>query len=581
MKRRLFEYFKSPIPSLLGLFNLRRVTPRPMLPVQRDQTSPGQLLAPGEQRDRFLRPTQTIVDQIKHRGDSLNRVQRYAIYEEMVRDPLNNEILCAYAEATTAYNADKGAVFWVTAQNEDIERIQTEMYGRVGAQEKAFAQAKALYMRGDNFLGLKYTDKSHGVLALRYYEPWRVARIEDELDRLTGFAPSDESGEPKEIDTGAVPPYDILHQRLLSHDQEHDYGASLFENAWEKWEDLQSMEDQMVLQRLLRRPDRIMILMDTTGMSYAEAWEQIRVWEKYLYKEINVNTSSRLLESRGIPMTENRDLIIPKGPGSNTEITTVPATNTNDLYRDVEMLMSRYIGALGMPKGYFGFEGGDYRADTSLAKQDPRFAKRAQRGQFAYLHSMTRLGMINLGLCGIDPLRLENRFEIHGMPISNFMEIEYNELLQMRFDLVDRMARAGQDLSLPTETWYRYVLTNVAKLPRELVDHLLAKPAEGGEPGEHLTGRQVAYIQDAVKDQEPLFEAVDEMERAYSACTQTSGAQADLKESLMESLDSAKGKVWDEAAIHASPAGASLREFQMERAKNRLDRLHAMACSIG
>jgi len=581
MARKLIEYFKSPIPSLLGLFNLRRVTPGPMLPVQRDQTSPGQLLAPGEQKDPFLRPTQTIVDQIKHRGDSLNRVQRYAIYEEMVRDPLNNEILNAYAEAVTTFNADKGAVFWVTAQNEDVVNILTEMYGRVGAQEKAFAQVKAMFMRGDNFLGLKYTDKSHGVLALRYYEPWRVARVEDELDRLIGFSTSDETGEPKEIDTAGIPPYDILHQRLLSHDQEHDYGASLFENSWEKWEDLQSMEDQMVLQRLLRRPDRIMILMDTTGMGYAEAWEQIRIWEKYLYKEINVNTASRLLESRGIPMTENRDLIIPKGPGSNTEITTVPATNTNDLYRDVEMLMSRYIGSVGMPKGYFGFEGGEYRADISLAKQDPRFSKRAQRGQFAYLHAMTRLGMINLGLCGLDPLRAENRFEVHGMPISNFMEIEYNELLQMRFDLVDRMARAGQDLNLPTETWYRYVLTNVAKLPRDLVDALLAKPEEGGTPGEAVTPKQAAYLQDAAADQQPLFEAVDEMDRAYSACTQVSGAQSDLKGSLMESLEKDKGRVWDEGIIHGSPAGASLREFQMTRAKNRLDRLHAMACSIG
>lgn len=574
---KLYEYFKHPIPALLGLFNLHRVTPRPMMPVRKDQWQANLPTSPSDQKDPFKRPTQTIVDQIKHRGDSLNRIQRYAIYEEMNRDPLNGEILNAYAEAVTSVNADKGMIFWVTSENADVQRILTTMYAAVGAQEKAFAQVRALFMRGDNMLGLRYTDKSHGIVALRYYDPWKVARIEDELDRLVGFAPADEMGEPKELDQDAIPPFDILHQRLLSHDQETDYGSGLFENAWEKWEDLQSMEDQVVLQRLLRRPDRLLILMDSTGMSLQEAFEQIKIWEAYLYKEINVNTASRLLESRGIPMTENRDLIIPKGQNNQTEITTMPATNTNDLLRDLEMLMSRYIGSVGMPKGYFGFEGGEYRADMSLAKQDPRFAKRAQRGQFAYLHSMTRLGMIHLAMLGLDPLREANKFEVHGMPISNFMEIEYNELLQMRFDLVDRMARTGQDLNLPTEVWYRYVLSSVGKLPKDLVDALLTP-----QPQENIDAKGADRLKDAIKDNKPLFEAIDGLERAYSACTHHSGAQADLNESNQKIFR--KGEVtkeWSESLLHGSPAVGAVRTTQMERAKSRLERLSAMASNFG
>jgi len=576
----LLEYLKNPIPSLLSLFNLHRVTPGPVPPrPTSDPRDPYGARPPSreQQKDPFQRPSQTIADSIKRRAH-LNRIEKYAIYEEMDRDPLNDEILNAYAEAITALNYDKGVVFWVVAENEDVQRILTDMYASVGAQEKAFAQVRAMLKHGDNFLGLKYTERSSGIVALRHYEPWKVARIQDELNRLSGFAPADGSGEPSKIDSDAVPPYDILHQRLLSKDQDTEYGTGLFDSSWEDWEDLQSMMDQIVLQRLLRRPDRLMILMDSTGMSLQEAFEAIKVWESYLYKEINVNTGQRILESRGIPMTENRDLIIPKGPNNGTTIENFPASANNDLYRDWDIVLSKYLGTNGVPKGYFGFEGGDYRSDMTLAKQDPRFAKRAQRGQFSFLQSMTRLGMIHLALVNMDPFRKTNRFEVHGMPISNFMEIEYNELLQMRWDLVDRMARVAEDLRLNPVTWIRYVLINVGKLPSDLVDSLMAQQQE-----ESLESPQAAEMAAALKENKELVENLNEVERSLQACRHFSGPQLGLTEDrVKEFVQVGKDKEIPDNLFDAKSGGAAtVRKMQEERAKARLDRLNAMACSIG
>jgi hypothetical protein len=571
----LYEYLKHPIPTLLGLFNLHRITPGPVLPVppRGDNRLSVQV---DKGKDPFKKPSQTIAESIKRR-QQLNRIQKYAIYEEMDRDPLNDEILNAYGEAATALNYDRGEVFWVASAKEDIEDILTDMYATVGAQERAFAIVRTMLKHGDNMLGLEYTEGSHGIVALRPYDPWKVARITDTLGRLTGFAPADPRGDPQDIDKDAVPPFDVLHLRLLSKDQESDYGTSIFDSAWERWEDLQSMEDQLVLQRLLRRPDRLLILMDTTGMSLQEAFEQIKIWETYIYKEVHVNAGAKVYESRGIPMTENRDLILPKGPNNQTEITNLPATNANDLFRDIDIVFSRYIGTLGMPKGYFGVEGGDYKSDISLARQDPRFAKRSQRAQFSFLHGMARMGMIHLALKGLEPLRPENRFEIHGMPISNYMEIEYNELLQMRFDLVDRMVRTADTLGIDKTKWVRYVLTNVAKLPIELIDNLMVRSDTA----------KVDSVKDAetasmLKENEDLVNAMNEVEQSMKACRVHSGPQQGITEETIQKfkdVDSKKGV--SEDVFDKSDGPGVVRTELCERAKNRLERLQAMASSVG
>lgn len=564
----LYEYFKHPLPALLNLFNLRRVTPYPMLPIPKYDPYIG---AKPKAKDPFMRPSQAIAESIK-RKQYLNRIQKCAIFEEMIRDPLNVEIVSAFAEAATTLNTDKGAVFWVTAQNEDIQKILTDLYAYLGCQEKAFAQVSAMFLHGDNFLGLRYTDKSNGLIAMQFYDPWKVSRIVDELNRLTGYAPADGTGEPDDMENSAVPPYDILHQHLLSRNQQSGYGSSLFDPDWERWEDMQSMLDQIVLQRLLRRPDRLMILMDTTGMSMQEAFEQIKIWETYLYKEINVNTGQHMLSSRGIPMTENRDLIIPKGPNSNTEITNMPATTGNDLFRDWDIVVSLYLGGFGMPKGYFGFEGGDYQAGLSLARQDPRFARRAGRGQFAFLTSMTRLGMIHLTLQGIDVFRNENQFELHGMPVSYFMEIEFNELLQMRFDLVDRMARTGQDLQLPREEWLKYVLVNVGKMPKTMIDSLLAPPKTAAQAQD-----QAAMAEDV----KPLIEVAAAVEEALANCRSTSGVQMGFGSEQRKQIAEGTKKSWSSTVFESAASSSVVTSEQEARAKNRLNRLRAMASSIG
>jgi hypothetical protein len=582
----LNEFLKHPISTLLSIFNLHRIGPFPTPPVIR--TSPyglPQEPSKAERRDAFERPSTNVAETI-YRRVFLSRIEKYAIYQEMDRDPLVGEVLNAYAEAVTQINYQKGVVVWAEAKNQEVADIVNKMYKAVGLHIRAFSMVRDMFKMGDNFDGIVYTPTSNGVVALKPYDAWKVARVEDEFYRLMGYAPAGNEGQPVDIEGEAVPPYDILHLRLISKDRKSSYGSSLFDSAWEKWEDLQSMEDQLVLQRLLRRPDRLMILMDTTGMGYQEAFEQIRIWEKYLYQEINLDTTNRRLEARGTPMAENRDLILPRGPDNRTEIQNFPSTTGNDLFRDLELILGRFLGAVGMDKGYFGFEGGQYRMEQSLPKQDVRFAKRAMRGQFNFLSGCTELGMIHLALQGMDPMREENFFESHGMPISTFMEIEYNELLQMRFDLVDRMGRTSDDLGLNRSAWVRWVLENVAKFPNDLIDTLLSTEAtESLDPGKVREAGE-AYDE---KTQKLMSEAML-IDEAESAAHVPSGAtpefsQDHITQALSDSKLLTEGKesprTWSESIFENTDADSAHREFAEKRCKDRLDRLKNMAASIG
>jgi hypothetical protein len=584
---RLDEFVKHPIANLLSLFNLRRIGMTPAPPVIRKPYGPyDHETAPGspqvrQKDEQFQRPTMTLADSIKRRG-RLTRVEKYAVYEEMDRDPMVGEMLDAYAEAITTLNTEEGVVVWAVAENQEIADQVNDLFAQAGVQSGAFACVRSMLKYGDVFDGIVYTEKSNGVVTLNPYEPWRVARIQDIYHRLSGFAPAQGDGRPSKIDSEAVPPYDILHTHLLSKERDTQYGTALFDSGYENWEDVQQMLDSVVLNRILRRPDRLMVLLDTTGLGFQEGFEAVKIWEKYLYKEVNVDTGNRVFQSRAVPMTENRDLILPKGPNNATEIRNFPSTRGNDQLRDLQLMLGRFAASAGFPAGYFGYEGGTYRSDQSLAKQDPRFAKRAMRGQFAYLQSLAHLGMIHLALRGLDPLRKANRFEVHGMPISTYMEIEYNELLQMRWDLVDRVGRGGRDLALNEDEWRRYVLKKFARLPDDIIDRLTAK-AQAEAAGRPVKPDAVLdeEARKAIEENRDVFEGLEAAELSRKASRVKATPTRSLTQENLARFEQDKKREWEDEIFERAPGGAIFRAEQERRAMERLERLKNMATNIG
>jgi hypothetical protein len=357
---------------------------------------------------------------------------------------------------------------------------------------------------GDVFMHLA-TARSGGVVATRPYEPWQVARIEDDIGRLIAFSPADDRGEPMKQQSHSVPYWKVAHFRLPPRNLTEIYGAeaSYLWGSRITWRQLQLMLDQVVIQRLLRRPDRLLILMDTTGMSHDDAYMVCRDWERRLHREWHVDPSSQQFTNVGVPLDGAKDVVLPRGPNNATEITNFPATNQNDLLRDLDMKYRDLANGVGFPHGFLRGEG-NYNQGQSLSRQSQPFAKRASRLQRAFLHELVRVCMIDLAFQGLDVRKPENSFTLHMAPVAPILELEHHEILQMKLDRVDRWLRLGSDNQFNTQVWVPWVLRVHGGLPDDLITSLT-----GGQQQKETRGRsRIAKIPSAQELQEALDAAL-------------------------------------------------------------------------
>ncbi|HET6493791.1 MAG TPA: portal protein [Thermoleophilia bacterium] len=418
-----------------------------------------------------------------------SRVELYENYREMDYDSIISGVLDAFGEDATQIDAETGRVTWVSSTNADIQQIVMRCLDRTHQESQAFPTCRQLGRDGDVWKHVAAA-RGDGVIALKAYDPWQVSRIEDDIGRLTGFAPADDRGNPSKGDTHSVPYYKVLHYRLPARDLTNIYGAqsSFLWGARITWRELQLMLDQVVMQRLLRRPDRLSVLVDTAGMSHDDAHYFIQDLQRRMHREWHLNPGGGGLlgggnqfQSSGFPIDGGFDFVLPKGPQNNTSIENFPATNQNDLLRDVDMMFRQLANGIGFPHGFMGSVEGRYNPEQSLSRQHQPFAKRASRLQRAFLHETVRLCMIDMAFQGLDPTKEEHQFSLHMAPVSPILEMERHEMLQMKIDRLERALRMGMDNQFDLGFWVPFVLRTYGGFPDETIAAMY--PGEKGADG--------------------------------------------------------------------------------------------------
>lgn len=402
------------------------------------------------------------------------RIELYQNYREMDTDPMVSSVLDAFGEDAAQLDPEHRRIVWVEAQNSEIQKIVLRTLDLLRAEHWSFPVSRTLARDADVFFHVAAA-RGQGILAIRPYEPWAVARIEDDIGRLIGFAPADEMGCPSRVETNAAQPYQVLHFRLPARELTSSYGApsSFLWGSRVTWRELQLMEDQIVIQRLLRRPDRVMILMDATGMSHDDAWMAIREWERRLHREWYMNPASQEFLSQGVPLDMAKDIVLPRGPNNQTQIENFPATNQNDLLRDLDIMLAKFAAGIGFPLGFIGRgDSGSYQAGQSLSRQSVPFAKRAFRLQRSYLEELTRMCMIDLAYRNLNPYNAANAFTLCMASVAPIMEIERAEVIQLRMDRMERAITFGVTAGLNQAVWVPYVLERFGGLPADLVSKI-------------------------------------------------------------------------------------------------------------
>jgi Bacteriophage T4-like portal protein (Gp20) len=467
-KPSLWEMVSHPIATLNKIQGLNRLPDRRVSKHRR-----GGYGSPGQEPDPLRRDSRmtALAKALGVYALMESRVELYENYREMDSDPMIAAVLDAFAEDAAQKDAEHKRIVWIESPNEDIRRIGTETLDRTRVDQWAFPAMRAMGRDGDVFMHVAAA-RGVGVVALRPYEPWTVARIEDDIGRLTGFAPANESGLPGNIERSSVPHYRVLHFRLPPRELTDRYGAasSFLWGSRIVWRELQLMEDQVVMQRLLRRPDRILILMDTMGLSFDDAWQQAKDLEKKLYREQYVNPQQGIFSSFGTPLDSAKDVVFPLGHDNQSKVQNFPATNTNDLLRDVDLFLARLAAGIGFPVGFLGR--GDmntYKPGESLSRQSQPFAKRAARLQNTFLSEIARMLMIDFAMKGLDPLHPHNSFTVNMATVSPIQELEHNEIIQLKTDRMERALAFGQNAKLDLSIWIPFVLEKYGGLSRELI----------------------------------------------------------------------------------------------------------------
>lgn len=435
-----------------------------------------------------------------------DRLTLYGTYWEMSTDPVVGSVLNLVAEDATMPDYDRGVRVWCEAKTSEVQKLIEAFLRDIEVEKHAYSIVRAMAQFGDCFEELPST-RDKGICGFIHLDPANVGRLQNELGQLVAFGPVDATtGDVRGREEKSLIPYwQVAHWRLLGRDRASAYGDSILYWAREAWRQLQLMIDQIVMQRLLRRPDRLMYIVDKGGMSFEDAENYVFEMEQRIQKEWYLSPQQGRFESEGSIPDMKRDMVFPIPTGNGTKIENFPATNQNDLMRDFDRFVSRLTAALNVPRGFLGLtDQGVYQNDKSIGRQDAQYAKRSMRIQQAFLDELMRVVATHLAYHNVDASLPQNEFRLQMAPVSTYIEYEMKEIQKLRADLARDYLGIASVAGVDGPLWRKYVLTKIVRLPDSMVDLLMAPQEEQAKVIEALRKHGVHDLDSTLA----LFDAI-------------------------------------------------------------------------
>lgn len=460
------------------------------------------------------------------------RQMRYAIYDEMDLTDIVSSVLDVYMEDATETDTDTGLAIWVTSNTAHIREAANSALLRVNADARLPSIARAMCKYGDDFQRLVYRT-SDGVLAMQATDPSKVHRKEDKFGVLLGF---NEDGK-KFRGTGSALswPWDYVHFALPGKYYNSLYGTSILNGSRRPWFQLVVAEDNALLYRLMRAPDRLAWLIDTGTQSESQAFASVQRFRARVNRNQHVDPISGTMATTWRPRTPIDDYYIPSPEHAPVRVDKIPGSaNVNDV-TDLEYHQNRLFASLRVPKAFLGYmseRGGvgmDFTLGKTLANQSIRYAKGVKRIQRALRQGFRRLIETHFVLIEDGPdddkydWFIQNQdFDIQMTPPSFLEEQERMEFLQLKATMAETMLamRLNAQNIKPYE-WTVFVLSEILGLEADRVEKVVQKaapkPDEGDDrkgegfdvdPQGQLTGDERSRIMEAIDTNEQLRDAI-------------------------------------------------------------------------
>jgi len=377
-----------------------------------------------------------------------NRMQLYADYEMMDKDPIINSALDIYSDESTL--ADQfGDILTIRTSNTRIQKVLYNLfYDILNIDFNLWSWIRNMTKYGDFFLKLDIAE-GIGIINARPFSSYEVERWE-EYNEATGEYEIKFKNVGSEQLTYDV--FEIAHFRMLSDSNFLPYGRSMLEGARKEFQKLMMMEDAMLIHRIMRAPEKRIFKIDIGNIppNEVDSFMETIINKMKKIPHVDPNTGNYNLKFNLNNMLEDYYLPV-RGGQSTTSIDTLPGMTFTGM-DDIEYIKHKMMAALKIPKPFLGYDEG-VEGKTTLAAMDVRFARTIERIQKIAVSELAKIAVIHLYAQGFEGEDLIN-FELELTAPSIIYDQQKVALMNEKMTL----ANAMKDSKLLSDKYiYEYI----------------------------------------------------------------------------------------------------------------------------
>lgn len=412
-----------------------------------------------------------------------NRKEYYDTFQEMSEYNFIHRGLQQISDDCSQRNVEGHTLKNYSDDDEIKEILNNLFFDRLNIDKELWSIIYETCKLGDNFYEVipDSYEKPTMIARIRYLEADRVNRIEKNgklafytytadatsQDEATFSALSRTDPKTEEKVVYKLEPWQIIHFKINDKDF-YPYGGSLLKAGVKCFRRLQLLEDGMVVYRLARVPERRVFKIDVGNLPQSEA-------NRYVMKIKDNYRTSQILDDRGninrtaAALSINQDIFVPvRDGGKGTDITTLSPGMALQNIDDIRYFRDQILWTMNIPPEYLGTTSdgnGGSSGRGSLAMQDVKFSRFAERIQFYIVEGLTKLAAIELFFKKKKKEDLKN-FRIEITPPSNIKELMDLEFLSQKMNLIQTMNATGM---FPK----KFILQYVMRMSKKEINNLI------------------------------------------------------------------------------------------------------------
>ena len=390
-------------------------------------------------RDRFNRlrsSTYNLHNRDLSMSYQASRLELFRDYDVMDMDPILAAALDIYSDECTTEN-EVGEVLTIVSDDANVKAILENLFYEIlNIEFNLWSWIRGMVKYGDFFLKMEISPE-YGVFSVTPLSPYEVTRIEGLDPENKNYVKFQHDGAYGGLE---YENFEVAHFRLLSDSNFLPYGRSQIEPARRVWKQLTLMEDAMLINRIMRAPERRIFYIDIGNIppSEVDTYMERLINKMKKVPFIDENTGDYNLKFNLQNMLE--DFYLPvRGSDSGTRIENIGGIEWTGI-DDLEYVKNKMMAALKIPKPFLGYDEG-ISGKATLAAEDVRFARTIQRIQKIVVSEMTKIAMLHLYVQGYTDASLVN-FKLNLSNPSTIFEQEkialWGDKLTVAGDMVDK-----------------------------------------------------------------------------------------------------------------------------------------------